>query len=71
MILQLNEWAYQEFSAGAVIDEDTGKALEYQDPIKKDKYQDIWSTSLENELGILAQGIHDVKGTNTIFLIPK
>ena len=25
--LQLNEWAYQEHLAGAVIDEDTGEAL--------------------------------------------
>ena len=34
MNLQLNEWAYHEFFAGAVIDEDTGKALEYRDLIK-------------------------------------
>ena len=71
MNLQLNEWAYQEFFAGAVIDEDIGKALKYRDLIKKDKYRDIWSTSLENELGILVQGIRNVKGTNTIFFIPK
>ena len=71
MNLQLNEWAYQEFFTGAGIDEDTGKALEYRDLIKKDKYRDIWSTSRANELGRLAQGVCDVKGTNSIFFIPK
>ena len=38
---------------------------------KKDKYRDTWSTSLANELGRLAQGIRDIKGTNTIFFILK
>ena len=37
--------------------------------MKKEKYRDIWSTSLANELGRLAQGIRDVKVTNTIFFI--
>ena len=54
------------FFEGAVIDDDTGQALEYQDLIKNEKYRDTWSTSLANELGRLAQGIRDVKGTNTI-----
>ena len=31
--LQLNEWAYQKFFAGVVIDEDIGKSLEYRDLI--------------------------------------
>ena len=31
--LQLNEWAYQKFFAGAVIDDNTGQALEYRDLI--------------------------------------
>ena len=35
MNLQLNEWAYQECFAGAVIDEDTGKALECRYLIKR------------------------------------
>ena len=49
--LQLNEWEYQKFFAGAVIDDDSGQALEYRDLIKKDKYRDTWSTSLANGLG--------------------
>ena len=36
-----------------------------------EKYQDTWATSLENEIGKLAQGIHDVPGTNAILFIPK
>ena len=69
--LQLNEWAYQKFFAGAVIDDDIGQALEYRDLIKKEKYRDTWSTSLANELGRIAQGIRDVKGTKTIYFILK
>ena len=36
--LQLNEWEHQKQFAGAVIEDDTGQALEYQDLIKKEKY---------------------------------
>ena len=71
MNLQLDEWAYQENFSGAGIDKDTGEALEYQDLMKKDKYRDIWSNSLANELWRLAQGIRDVKVTNTILFIYK
>ena len=38
--------------------------------MKQDKYREVWVTSFANELGRLAQGIHDVKGTNTIHFIP-
>ena len=70
-VLQMSEWAYEDLFAGAVIDEVTGESLEYRDLIKNDKYRDIWATSLANEFGRLAQGIRDIKGTNTIFFIPK
>ena len=59
------------FFEGAVIDDDTGQALEYQDLIKNEKYRDTWSTSLANELGRLAKGIRDIKGTNTIYFTLK
>ena len=39
--------------------------------MEKGKYRDIWSTSLANELGRLAQGIRNVKGTNIILFISK
>ena len=35
------------------------------------KYKEIWSTSLANKFGGLAQGIRDVLGTDTIFFIYK
>eukprot|EP00956_Cyclotella_meneghiniana_P020333 scaffold35676_cov69-Cyclotella_meneghiniana.AAC.2 len=57
--------------AFAVIDEETGKALEYRDLIKLDKYKDVWSKSYANELGRLTQGIRDIPGTNTMFFIHK
>ena len=39
--LQLNKWAYAAHFAGSVIDEETGKALEYRDLIKLHKYKDM------------------------------
>eukprot|EP01082_Thalassiosira_pseudonana_P004270 g3915.t1 g3915 contig14:1435-2889(-) len=57
--------------AFAVIDEETGKSLEYKDLMKLDKYKRIWSTSFANELGRLTQGIRDIPGTNTMFYIHK
>jgi hypothetical protein len=57
--------------AFAVIDEETGKALEYKDLITLDQYKRIWSTSYANELGRLTQGIRDIPGTNTMFYINK
>ena len=45
--------------------------MEYQDLIKNDKYQEVWNTSFVNELGRLAQGIRDVKGSNTVCFIEK
>ena len=35
-----------------------------------DKYHDVWIHSFENGLGRLAQGIRDIKGTDTIKFIP-
>ena len=69
--LQMNEWAFDLYFAGAIIDEVTGKSLEYRDLIKDPKLATTWQKSLANELGRLAQGIRDVKGTDTIFFIPK
>lgn len=41
----------KDFIAFTIIDEATGKALEYCDLIKLDKYKDVWSRSYTNELG--------------------
>ena len=69
--LQLDEWAYEQYFAGAVIDKKTGESLEYRDLIKRPEIQHTWFKALANELGRLSQGIRDIKGTNTIFFIPK
>ena len=60
----------QENFAHAIIDEETGKSLEFRHLIKLDKYRDIWMKSFANELCRLAQGIRDIPGTNTIDFIP-
>ena len=31
----------------------------------------VWERSFSNESGQLAQGVRDIKGTNTIFFVPK
>ena len=45
--------------------------MEYRELMKHPKLRDTWPTSLANELGRLSQGIRDIKGTDTILLIPK
>jgi hypothetical protein len=57
--------------AFAVIDETTGKALEYKDLINIQEHKELWTTSYANELGRLTQGIRDIPGTNTMFFIHK
>ena len=69
--LQLDEWAYREYFAGAIIDDKTGQSLEYRDLIKWLESRDTWFKSLANELGRLAQWIRDIKGTDKIFFVPK
>ena len=55
-----------EVFAGAIIDNETGKYLEFCHLINMDKYGDIWMKRFANELGRLAQGIRDVSDTDTI-----
>ena len=70
-ILQLGERAHTMYFAVAIIDHETGKALEYRDLIKIDKHRDTWSKSLANEIRRLAQGIREIVGTNTMFFVRK
>ena len=56
--------------ACAILDEETGRSLEFRHLIKSDKYRDIWMHSFANELGRLAQGVRDIPGTDTIDFIP-
>jgi len=56
----------------AVLDEDTGKLMEYRALMKSPKYSKLYGQSYAKELGRLAQGIPGtVEGTNTIFFIHK
>ena len=64
--------------ADTVIDEETGKALEYQELLKDPWYKDTWSRDGSNEYGRLFQGVgknnngtQHVKGTNTCHWIPR
>ena len=64
--------------AFTVIDEETGKAMEYRDLIKDPKHKERWLKSGAKEIGTLFQGvgknedgIKRVKGTNTCFFIAK
>ena len=68
---QHNEWATKYNFAGAVVDKETGKLLEYRDLVSRPELRETWIRSLANELGRLAQGVRDIKGTNTIFFITK
>ena len=69
--LQLDDWAYDAYFVGAILDEKTGDKLEYRDLIKRPELRERWMRSLANELGRLSQGIRDIKGTNTIYFVPK
>ena len=55
-----------------VLDEETKQMLSYRQLLQHPKYKDDWAISSANEFGRLAQGLKGrVKGTNTIFFIPK
>jgi hypothetical protein len=55
-----------------VIDPDSGKLLNYRQLRQHPTLGPDWDISSANEFGRLAQGIGGrVKGTNTIFFIPK
>ena len=55
-----------------MIDTNTGHSLEYSH-LMRGPYKDIWKTSLENDLGRLAQGVGTrmPTGTNMVFFIPR
>ena len=58
--------------ANAVIDPDTGRAMEYRELIANPKTKDAWLRSAANEFGRLAQGVGGrIEGTNTIQFIPR
>jgi hypothetical protein len=67
-----------KYRACAVIDEETGKSMEYRDLLKGPKHRETWSRAAANEHGRLfngvgknADGTQRVKGTNTCRWIKK
>ena len=60
-----------EHHVNAIISDD-GRSMEYRDLIKDPNTKDIWSNSMCNEIGRLAQGRTStgLKGTNTFEFIP-
>jgi hypothetical protein len=54
-----------------VYDEESGKTLEYRQLLRHPKYKRVWSKSSANEFGRLAQGIRNIKGTDTITFVRK
>ena len=56
----------------AVMNEETGKLLEYRHIMNNPKYLQLFATSYSKELGRLAQGMPGkTEGTNTIYFIDK
>ena len=56
----------------AVLNEETGKLMEYCHLVRNPKYRKTWQKSYGNEVGRLAQGMPGrVEGTNTLFFIHK
>ena len=45
--------------------------LEFRDLVKDPETQQVWTTSLANEFGRLAQGIRKIKGSNCVNFIHK
>jgi hypothetical protein len=62
-----------KYRACAVIDDETGKSMEYRELLKYPKHRETWSRAAANEHGRLfngvgknADGTQRVKGTNTL-----
>jgi hypothetical protein len=55
--------------AYTVTDVTTGQHLEYRQLLERAVLEPIWERAFADELGRLAQGVHDIKGTDNIVLI--
>jgi hypothetical protein len=63
-----NHWSRQH-QANAVIDPTTGKEMKYSALMKDPRLQPLWTRGFGNECGRLFQGIREIPGTDTCFLI--
>ena len=65
------------YAAYYILDNDTGKLLNYEKMRKHQNYKEAWNKSFSNEMGILYQGVGKgkngigkrVEGTNTFYVI--
>eukprot|EP00957_Ditylum_brightwellii_P115990 8848538-Ditylum_brightwellii.AAC.1 len=57
--------------AEEVVDDETDKALQYQDLIYHEKYRETWTKAFVKQLDQLAQGLCSHQGTITIKCIKK
>jgi hypothetical protein len=64
-----NHHRSQRHQANAVIHPVTGKEMEYSALMKDPRLQLLWTRGFGNECGRLFQGIRDIPGTHTCFLI--
>jgi hypothetical protein len=53
----------------SVINPVTGQEMQYKDLMKDTDLGPLFEIGLSNELGRICQGIRDIAGTNTAFLI--
>jgi hypothetical protein len=67
-----------KYRADTVINEETGKSMEYKDLLKDPKYREDWSRAVANEFGHLfngvgknADGTQRIVGTNTCHWIKR
>jgi hypothetical protein len=68
--IQLQQLNNQHF-LHTVVDPVAGASTEYLHLICDPETKDVWEHSCANEFGQLAQGIRDIKGTDTITFIHK
>jgi hypothetical protein len=64
-----NHHLSQQHQANAVIHPVTRKVMKYSALMKDPRLQPLWTRGFGNECGRLFQGIRDIPGTDTCFLI--
>ena len=69
--LQMEEWAFKQHSSGDITDKNTEAKLKNLVLVKQPEIKYRLMSSLATEIERLAQGILDIKGTNSIYFIIK
>ena len=69
--LQMEEWAFKQHSSGDITDKNTEAKLKNLVLVKQPELKYRLMSSLATEIERLAQGILDIKGTNSIYFIIK